>query len=489
MLLFIFLVYFVSRIIGLNNFPIFTDEAIYLRWAQIAKDDAAWRFISLTDGKQPLFIWLTIISMKIIKDPIIAGRMVSVLSGFFTIMGLFVLGKLLFNRWKVGLITIFMYVIFPFALVYDRMALMDGLLGTLMVWTIVFEILLVKKLRLDIALLLGFIIGFSALTKTSGFFGIYLMPIFSLLFNWNKENRIKRLCIWICLASISILLSEVMYSVLRLSPFFHIIGQKDQTFIFGFSDWIKHPFVFFLGNLKGLFDWTFSYLTIPLIILILYGFINFRKLGKEKLLLFLWFIIPLTGLGLFGKVIYPRYINFMVIPLILIASHTLVDLYEIKKKLVPKIILGISVCLFIIPLKIDKDLIFEPIKAQVPFSDSHQYFNDWPSGWGIQESISFFTKQAENQKISVYTEGTFGQMPAALELYLKDDKNIKLNGLWPVPSIIPEEILQEVKTKPVYMTFSQYDPPPSWKMQIVLQVKRGNSNRYFTVYQIEGMNK
>ena len=74
--------YFVLRLIFLSRLPIFTDEAIYLRWAQIALNDAAWRFISLTDGKQPMFVWAAMVLMKFIHDPLVAGRLVSVATGF-----------------------------------------------------------------------------------------------------------------------------------------------------------------------------------------------------------------------------------------------------------------------------------------------------------------------------------------------------------------------------------------------------------------------
>jgi 4-amino-4-deoxy-L-arabinose transferase-like glycosyltransferase len=480
------LVYFISRIIGLNNFPIFTDEAIYLRWAQIAGNDASWRFISLTDGKQPLFMWLAMISMKIINDPIVAGRMVSVFSGFLTIVGLLLLGKLLFKKWVVGIISVFFYIIFPFALVYDRMALMDGLLGALMVWIVVFEVLLVKKIRLDIAMILGGIIGLAALTKTSGFFGIYLLPIFLLLFDWKQKSRTKKLVLWVCLIIISILISELMYAVLRLSPYFYIIAQKDQTFIYGFSDWIKHPLTFFLGNLKGLLDWTFVYLTPSFLILIILGLMNIKKYGKEKFVLMLWFMVPLIGLALFGKVIYARYIFFMIVPLLLIIARSTVDLIEQRKNILVKGILVLIVCLLTIPLGIDKDLIFNPSIAKIPLSDSTQYFNYWPSGWGVKESIQYFTKQAKNQKIAVYTEGTFGLMPASLEMYLKDNKNITIKGIWPVPSIVPDEVLKDIKIKPVYITFFQFEPPPSWNVVKIFEVKKGQSNRYFTVYQVFG---
>src|SRR3989339_455654 len=73
---------------NLTRLPIFVDEAIYLRWAQIAWHDPSWRFISLTDGKQPFYIWLVIPFMKMIADPLAAGRAASVFSGLLTVVGM-----------------------------------------------------------------------------------------------------------------------------------------------------------------------------------------------------------------------------------------------------------------------------------------------------------------------------------------------------------------------------------------------------------------
>src|SRR3989304_3485962 len=184
------ILFFFSRLIHITEMPIFTDEAIYLRWAQIAKNDASWRFISLTDGKQPLFVWLTMVAMKFISDPILAGRLVSTLAGFGTMVGIGFLGYELFQSRRVGFLAAILYLISPFSLVYDRMALMDALVGTFTVWSLYLAILLVKNLRLDLALILGAVLGGGVLTKTSGFFNIYLLPNTLLLFNWKTKNRI-----------------------------------------------------------------------------------------------------------------------------------------------------------------------------------------------------------------------------------------------------------------------------------------------------------
>jgi hypothetical protein len=82
----IFFLYFLTRLINLEKFPIFTDEGIYINWAKTAWHDASMRFISLTDGKQPLQTWATIPFLKLFPNkPLFAGRLFSVFTGFFSL--------------------------------------------------------------------------------------------------------------------------------------------------------------------------------------------------------------------------------------------------------------------------------------------------------------------------------------------------------------------------------------------------------------------
>src|SRR5690242_15936605 len=110
--------YVALRLTNIMSLPLFTDEAIYTRWSQIARYDAAWRFISLTDGKQPMFVWWDMMFMRLTHDPLLAGRLVSVVCGLLTMLGLYLLGREIFkNKW-VGFITAGLYLFYPFALVY-----------------------------------------------------------------------------------------------------------------------------------------------------------------------------------------------------------------------------------------------------------------------------------------------------------------------------------------------------------------------------------
>ena len=85
------LLYLLVTFYNLTSFPIFVDEAIYGRWSQIALHDAAWRFISLTDGKQPLFMWMTMPMFKLFIDPLtnfldFLTRQITLLAHLFQIL-------------------------------------------------------------------------------------------------------------------------------------------------------------------------------------------------------------------------------------------------------------------------------------------------------------------------------------------------------------------------------------------------------------------
>lgn len=482
------LIYFFSRFYSILSLPIFTDEAIYIRWAQIAKQDANWRFISLTDGKQPMFIWLAMISLRLIEDPLLAGRVVSVGAGFLTLIGIYFLGKEVFKNNKIGLISSALYLIFPMSLVYDRMALYDSLVGTFAVWSLLFIVLLVRKVRLDTALLLGMAAGGGVLTKTSGFFSLYLLPLSLLLFDWQKKKSLLK---WFFLAGISIILTYLFYSILRLSPFFHIISEKNAIFVYPLKEWVNHPFYFLIGNWNALWDWTNRYLTSSLLLFSVLSFFVARSYFKEKLLLFLWFIIPIVGLAVFGNTLYPRFIFFMTLSLLPLIAYSLVNIYS----LIRKKYLFIILCIFIFSFSFVTDyfILNDFTHAYIPRSDIHQYKSDWPAGGGIKESVEFLRQQAVKGKIYIATQGTFGLVPFAYEIYLVQNPNVTIEGFWPIPDAIPQKVLDKSKIMPTYFVFYQPCsscegigiPPVTWKsLELVYQYKKDSGNRFLSLYKV-----
>src|SRR6185369_3436756 len=386
----ILILYFFTRLYNILGLPIFTDEAIYVRWAQIASNDAAWRFISLTDGKQPMFVWIGMILMKLIDDPLLAGRVVSVLAGFGSMVGLFFLTREAFRNTKIALLVAFLYVLYPFSLVYDRMALYDSLVAMFIIWSLFFEILLIRYMRLDLALILGMIIGGGMLTKTNANFAFILLPFLLIFLDYKHKQwkeKVGKLFVF------SLVVANAMYAILRLSPFFHIIEAKNYVFIYPLSEWLMHPFDFVFHNLRVLFEWLITYATFPFLLLVLSAFFvgpakhGEEKHGKEKLLLFIWFIVPLVASALFFRQFYPRFILFMTMPLLVLGAYGFYyALVSVKKMWLQILVFVVFLIMFVIN---DFFIITDFPKATVPQSDRGQFVTGWPAGQGVRETIAF----------------------------------------------------------------------------------------------------
>ena len=477
-------IYGISRLTHLTTLPIFTDEAIYIRWAQIGGRDASWRFISLTDGKQPLFTWAMMITLRLFRDPLFAGRFASVASGLFGMIGMYVLGNEVFRSKRIGVISSFLYVISPFALFYDRLALYDSLVSAFSVWNLYVAILLVRYVRLDIALIFGLTLGIGMLNKTSAFFSLYFLPCTLILFDWKTKQAGKRLFRWIGLVVISAVLSQLVYSILRLSPYFYIIAQKDTIFVYPFSLWVIHPFQFLVGNITGMFNWLIGYMSWPIYLLAIVSLFFFRKSICEKVLLLCWWLLPFGALGLFGRVLYPRHILFMIMPLLIMSAWTINTIFNrIKNRL-----LGCLCIILICGMSIYSSYsIISDIKtARIPKSEMGQYIDDWPSGWGVSEIVSFLQNESKTGKVSVFTEGTFGLLPYAFEIYLADIKNIDIHGIWPIPTEKPMDVIQSAGSHPTYFVMYQNQTPPfQWHLELLAEYQKGlNKKSSMRLYKV-----
>jgi len=203
------------------------------------------------------------------------------------------------------------------------------------------------------------------------------------------------------------------------------LEEKNSIFVYPFNEWFKHPFEFFLGNFNGLIDWFISYSTIPMFLLIFISFfLGGNKFLKEKLLLLIWFVLPLAALALFGKVLYPRFILFMTMPLLVLSAFSLNYILDLFKNNLIKT--GVFLAFSLLMLRSDFYILTDFARAPIAKADTDQFVNAWPAGGGVKEIVSFFNEKAKSQKIYVATEGTFGSLPTyAMEIYLDENKNIQ----------------------------------------------------------------
>ena len=118
----------ILRLIHLNILPVFCDEAIYIRWSQIMVSEPTLRFLPLSDGKQPLFMWILMFYVKRLGDPLFAGRLLSAVTGIGSMIGLFFLTYYIFKSKISALFASILWALSPLSLFFDRMALVDSML-------------------------------------------------------------------------------------------------------------------------------------------------------------------------------------------------------------------------------------------------------------------------------------------------------------------------------------------------------------------------
>jgi len=330
--------FFLTRLINLDRFPIFSDEGIYIRWAKVAWHDASWRFISLTDGRQPLQTWGTIPFLKLFSpNLLVGGRMFSVTTGFVSMIGIFSLLFYLFNK-KTAFWGVFLYIFTPFFLFYDRIALADSAVNAGFIWILFFSILTIKTLRLDLTLFFGLTAGMAMLTKSSVRMFIMLSALAPTII-WKKSEKeiIKRTVDYSILFAFVFVMAIVIYNIQRLSPFMHYIEEKNNTFVMPFSEFIKAPFAVLWPNLKIIpyyvfseLGWLTGFLGITGLIFLLIKDFN---LG---LYFAIWLIAPYFAIAGFSRVIFPRYLIFLATLLTIFSAYLLSNL---KLKLLRSIFL------------------------------------------------------------------------------------------------------------------------------------------------------
>lgn len=444
----IVLLYFALRTVNLTILPVFVDEAIYIRWAQVMKAESTLRFLPLSDGKQPFFMWSIIPFFKIFPDPLIAGRMVSVVAGFGTLVGIFLLTQLLFRRIWVSLVASLIYAISPFTVFFDRMALVDSMLTMFGVWTLFLVIITARTLRLDFAMLTGFALGGGLLTKSPALFYSLFLPasiIFAPILKKKKSSRIwnvhyRAILKFAGLLLVIYLIAYAMYNILRLGPNFHLIGERNQDYVLPITHlWTnpKDPFIFYVDRAK---EWLLILGPFPLLFLAILGFlVGFRRYPRETLVLVAWAVIPILVQSEFAKVFTARYIIFSLPFVVIIAASS----FLARAKFLP-LISGVLLGIFIARgLSTDYQLLANPERASLPQSERSGYLEEWTAGTGIWEVAQFIKEkkiQNPDERIVIGTEGFFGTLPDGLQIYLEKIPKVTVIGVGIAFTEVPEEL-------------------------------------------------
>lgn len=453
-----------TRVYNLTLLPIFTDEAIYIYWAKYISTFHNHFFMSLTDGKPPLFTWLVALLLQVFPQDIylFAGRFISVIGGGITIVGVYKVTMLLFKKKEIAFLSAFLCIFNPFMLLYDRLALYDSLLSAVLLWSVYFALKTSITLSKKDAVFWGIALGIGFLVKPPAIIFLFITPLCFFLFAIKKEWTKK-----IILSVVAIVIAEIINNLQRLSINFALMTDKNQHFQMPISELFAAP-LFVIGNMKELFSWIIAFYTWPVFLIGIAGLlVIFYKDFRKGLILFVLWFMPILIFATVGKILFPRYILFTT-PYFLIAIA--VFLYEIK---FAKIRIALLVILLFLSMKFDYFLLTNPAKAPLPTTDYNQYITSVYSGYGLSEIFAYIDHELDTgPRITLVTEGKFGLFPYAFMLKYWHDPRITIIQSW-IPEKNEFDLYSLAQSAKVFVVFSrQVDIPKSYPLRLVLRVEK-----------------
>lgn len=477
----LFVAYFATRLINLEKFPIFTDEGIYIHWSKIAWKDAAWRFISLTDGKQPLHTWGMIPFLKIFSpNLLLGGRMFSVLSGLVALKGIYLLSYYLWGK-KTAFIASLFYVATPMFMFYDRMALADSAVNAGFIWILFGSILLIRTLRMDVALAYGLTAGTAMLTKSSSQMFVALSALTPIL-AFKKKAFAKNALNFYVLFFFAYLLALVIYNVQRLSPYLQYVDQKNGTFVMTFREFFAAPFSLVLNNLPLVPWYVSSEMGYVLAFLGVAGLMLLVKKDWRLGLYFAaWLLFPYVAVSFFAKVIFPRYLIFFATLLTLTAAYFLGSLKNKTVKVLCFTLFVLSVGYF------NYTILFDNQKIPFPPVDRGQYIESVNAGYGIKDLVQYVREKSVDKPVILLAEGNFGVVGDMLESSIGVGENISVRGFWPLNEKDLYDNQKELEKSHVFVVYSHRRPSeinPAWPLVMVREYSRPYGDSSFTLLEL-----
>ncbi len=454
--LLILCVYFITHLLGLTSLPVFADESIYIRWAQLIIDDSSrYLFFAMNDGKTPLYIWGLVPWQYLFSDQLWAGRWWSVVAGLLQVSLLGYATHLLGGKKGTRWLAMALGTALPFWFFHHRIALMDAWL-TVGVTTTLISIVHLTKATKKVwlwTLLTGLSWGLTLWIKLPA---ILLAPLFVFSILLPEKKSLQQRWQLAFKLALSGMIGLGLFGLLRLSPTFGQLFNRGSDFLYPWQTVIlEGGWKQTLPNWPTYFSYFWHYLTWPVLIAALAGLFSgtHRRMHHWLWWSALGFGVPIA---LLGRVVYPRYLLPLAPFLTLSAVFTWQEWYYrwyLHQKKLWRQVGGalVLVLLFAQSLALSGVFMyqswFDPDHLSLVKADQVQYLEEWSSGHGITATVKLIEDLGNRRPLAVATEGYFGTLPDALLMYLHRHPipQLKLEGIGQPVTQIPANFWQTAR--------------------------------------------
>ncbi len=425
--------YLFSRCLFLTRYPIFNDEAIYLRETWIMTHIPHQLWYSLMDtGKQPLLFWLYGLSGYVIADPLLAARIVSVCIGLTTVWAVYLLG---------GTTAALLLITAPMFVFFDRLALVDSALAAIFAWLLVLLVRLRKDNAIRSAVFAGILAGLSLWIKSVGFL-FALMAALEFIYLWYRHKRSLTLA-----TAVIVLIAVVSWIAFPLftRPEARLIFETAPLYTYSVQKLIALRFVNVGRNILYTFIDYAAYIS-PIVVLAFVA--SLLHISQKKRVLITAWLLTLSVVVLFGISVHARYILFTAVPVIVLSSFIL----SARKILLGITIAGMSVLSLM--LIINPPAFFHLFPGTALGAEAYGYIDGWPSGYGTKEAFAAINADRRGEPAIIAIRFDSGNPEDAMIVYAKAYSNLTVK-YWDPHQQEARAVLAALRTQRVYFVTRQ----------------------------------
>ncbi len=445
----------------LGMFPVLVDESIYMRWVEIIDHQGQW-LISLLDGKPPLSYWvLALARMTFGGDPLWQARFISALAGTLSTWCVFAIARRLASEEmddRGGLLAAALYAVFPWALLYDRLAYTEAFVNLAgLLTTLTAMVVFSREGSWKVDAVAGLALGLGLFTKqTVLLFALVPAAAAYFLARGFERNWILRL------ASVYGIAAAFLGLNALLTPSGPLLETHDvvlhQTAFFAKpDDLLADPFFAARRNAPILLGFIGSYLTWPLAAAGAAAAVWLAKRGGfAPWLLLTASIAPLVA-ETFLLDINPfptRYPFPHAWPWLAVAgaggAAWLRSRAESKR--LPSIAVAALALVVCGPLVYRAGAMLSNPRSGLHWMDTNMFLGDSGHvGFGVREAVAFLEQQAAGGPYVLLTDPVWGTPSDAMPPYLNERYGIRVYEAWwtqlsPTHEILPRGEAEVLKS-------------------------------------------
>ncbi len=416
------LIYFFFRFVNLTLIPIFNDESIYLDWGRRELHTPGLLFYSLYDAKPPLLMWIFGLSSMIFTNPLFAGRLVSVITGYVTLIGLWKLTNRYSSK-SVAFFSCLLYIFIPLFSFFDRQALMESAIGATGIYLFLFTLDYLQSKKIIWAVAIGIVSGIGYSIKSTALIFFFCSLAFIILEMGFRRKQWKDVVLSI--AGVCIPWVIIIYPMISQSEFWETLASNSR-YTFTVQELVHFPLQHWMKNLIQIIEIMIVHLT-PFPVLLLVGSMIYLILKRPPFsrALIVWFFVTMGAVTLFTRGIVERYVvSFLPLSVVFISIGLEKLPFVIWRKFL--IFFCILTTLSITLLQLFSPVNYFSFLQSISQFSLQEYTTGYTSGYGIPEVITFLKHVIGSNPSYVVMAQHTGNPESAIISYFANNSLVKV---------------------------------------------------------------